>query len=82
MQRLWNYVVMDSRVTWRGGNYSFKDVCTPVSSLKPDTCRVGACLCNTIGDAALWGLALTDDLWSCHKPACSARRDLLFGDST
>lgn len=39
-QRLWDRVVIDSRVSWEGSTYSYTDVCTPVSSIV-DGCRVG-----------------------------------------
>lgn len=38
-QRLWDRVVVDSRVSWKGRTYSYTDVCTPVSSLDGG-CRV------------------------------------------
>ncbi|KAF5838332.1 patched family-domain-containing protein [Dunaliella salina] len=43
MQRLWDKVVVDSRVTWEGDEYSYTDVCTPISSIN-DGCRVRSVL--------------------------------------
>lgn len=40
-QQLWDKVVVDSRVTWKGDEYRYTDVCTPISSQDPG-CRVSA----------------------------------------
>eukprot|EP00967_Tisochrysis_lutea_P135576 scaffold240815_cov23-Tisochrysis_lutea.AAC.1 len=43
MQRLWDKVVVDSRVSWKGKEYSYTDVCTPISNINDD-CRVRSVL--------------------------------------
>jgi len=67
MQKLWDKVVIDSRVSWEGDEYQYTDVCTPISS-RDTGCRVSVLVLQWAKQYCLLFLLYC---WRCCFPSSS-----------